>query len=107
MYSSGVFGGRDGHQAFSGPATMQAYAMSGQGRFLNPTPDQQSQPGALANTGLSGLLGPASQGGGIIGQMISDYINQQRQQQSGSGAMLRLPSNPLAPRTGGGLLGAY
>lgn len=98
LYAQGVFGGRDGYQASAGPATHQAYAMSGQGQFLNPA---QAQPPA-SNGSAGGVLG-GNYGGGISG-MIQQYLEQLRAQQQGS-ANLQLPRTML-PRTPG-LLEAY
>lgn len=105
LYAGGVLGGHDGHQAFAGPSTMQAYAMSGQGRFLNPqTPDPNQGQGGLSG----GVLGS---GGGSLADMIRrviEYQQGQAGQQPGSGARLQLPRNPLPRNPGaGGLLGAY
>jgi hypothetical protein len=103
VYANGVFGGHSGHQAFAGPSTMQAYAMSGQGRYLDPAQGQGTSQGAGQGMTGGNLLSGTS-GGGVIADMIRQYIEQQRAQQSG-GANLQLPKTQL-PRTPG-LLGSY
>lgn len=103
MYAGGVFGGRQGHQALAGPSTMQAYAMSGQGQYLNPAQEQSPAGGMSAGMTGGGLLGGGLPGGGAIANMIRDYIEQQRAQQGG--ANLQLPRT-LLPRNPG-LLGSY
>lgn len=119
MYSGGTFGGHSGHQAFAGPATMQAYAMSGEGRFLNPTPGATANPGGSAG-GAAGAFPSivGSPGGGGLSDMIRQVIEYQRQQAllNGSGGNvgvpstpMRIPTSPTAPtRQGGGaLMGGY
>jgi hypothetical protein len=121
MFNGGTFGGHSGHQAFAGPSTMQAYAMSGEGRHLNPTPS--ANPGGSAGGAVGGATGGlpsivGSPGGGGLSDMIRQVIEYQRQQAllNGSGGNvgvpstpMRIPTNPTAPtrQAGGGLLGAY
>jgi hypothetical protein len=100
MYGGGLLGSRQGTQAFSGPSTHMAYAMSGQGRYANP---EAQQPTVGQQPGFPGIVG--SPGGGGIADMIRQVIEYQRGQsllggQSGQGARLQLPLTP-------GLAGRY
>lgn len=97
LYAGGTFGGHSGHQAFAGPATMQAYAMSGEGRHLNPA----STPGAVGGgmpvtPGMPAITG--SPGGGGLSDMIRQVIEYQRQQglfgNAGGGPPMRIPGTP-------------
>lgn len=105
MYGQGVFGSHQGDQAFAGPSAMQAYAMSGQGRHLNPAQSTQMPGEAGFDPGLGS--GGFNMGGGISG-VIQQLLAQQRfqQQQSGSGGRVQIPVNPSRPTAhGGGIAG--
>lgn len=100
MYSGGLLGSRQGTQAFSGPSTHMAYAMSGQGRYANPEAQQPTvgQPGP--GQSFPGIVG--SPGGGGLADMIRQVIEYQRGQsllggQSGQGARVQLPPTPGVP----------
>jgi hypothetical protein len=96
MYSTGLLGSHQGTQAYSGPSTHMAYAMSGQGRYANPEPVGQ-QPGQQGQS-YPTIVG--SSGGGGLADMIRQVIEYQRGQSllgSGEGARVQLPPTPGIP----------
>jgi hypothetical protein len=116
MYGNGIFGGNDGAgNAYGGPQTQQAYAMSGLNRMQPQTPINPTATG-----GGQGWLGSGTAASGGIAAAIEAALAQQRAQQGqqggtmltnpyqqppgqpGSGGRVTLPRNP-----GGGLLGGY
>lgn len=97
-YGSGLFGGHQGSQAFVGPSTMQAYAMSNQARFANPPAGGSGGVGGQGGQGnLQDYL--VNTGGGGLADMVRAIILRQQQQQQGggvlgSGGQVTVPSRP-------------
>jgi hypothetical protein len=128
LYASGVFGGNDGQgQAYAGPQTQQAYAMSGLNRLAQqPAPGGAPGEQPSGQWGMGGGGGGLGTGGGIAGTLA--YLMEQARNQQAPGQVPGSPGQPqsqpvpypyappMQPGTGGrvtirppggGLLGRY
>jgi hypothetical protein len=115
MYANGILGGHDGQgQAYGGPQTQQAYAMSGLNRMQPQTPISPGAPqgggqgwlgsGTAASGGIAAAIQAAlAQQQGLGGQQGGTMLTNPYQQppaQPGYGGRLTIPRQP-------GLLGRY